>query len=183
MTKVFIGGSRRITRLSADVRRKIDRIIDHRSPILIGDASGVDAAVQRYLQSKHYEQVEVFCMGNHCRNNVGNWPTKMVPVDGKKKGFEFYATKDREMTNKATVGFMIWDGESGGTLLNILRLLRQHKRVIVYNNPAREFSDLEREADWQVFTAHCPPVVVEKALLRAKSEEKVRVRIRQASLF
>ena len=46
MTKVFIGGSRRVTRLNADVQRRIDKIIEQGFPILVGDANGADKAIQ-----------------------------------------------------------------------------------------------------------------------------------------
>ena len=63
MMKVFIGGSRYVSRLSADVRRRLDNIVEKRLPVLVGDANGADKAVQRYLQSKHYDLVAVFCAG------------------------------------------------------------------------------------------------------------------------
>jgi len=47
MTRVFIGGSRRLTRLNADVQRRIDKIIEQGFPILVGDANGADKAVRR----------------------------------------------------------------------------------------------------------------------------------------
>lgn len=155
MTKVFIGGSRRISRLNTDVRRKIDRIIEKRFPILIGDANGVDKAVQQYLYTKGYGLVEVFCAGEHCRNNVGSWPVRAIPTDEPKRDYNFYATKDRIMADEASVGLMIWDGKSVGTLLNVLRLIRQQKKVVIYVVPAKEFVDVKSAADWQGFVARC----------------------------
>ena len=46
MTAVFIGGSRRISRINVDVRARLDRIVENRLPILIGDANGADKAVR-----------------------------------------------------------------------------------------------------------------------------------------
>lgn len=183
MTKVFIGGSRRITGLAPEVRCRIDRIIQRRFPIMIGDANGADKAVQRYLKSRDYDLVEVFCAGERCRNNVGNWPLRVVRTEGVKSGFEFYATKDREMANESSIGFMIWDGRSVGTLLNVLRLLRQHKKVVVYTSPEREFLELGSETDWQTLASLCPPDVLERVLHRAASEQNARSTLRQASLF
>ena len=80
MTKVFIGGSRRVTRLNADVQRRIDKIIEQGFPILVGDANGADKAVQMYLRSRCYPKVDVFCTGGDCRNNVGDWPIRTVPA-------------------------------------------------------------------------------------------------------
>ena len=89
MTKVFIGGSRRISRLDAEVKRRIDRMIEKRLPVIVGDANGADKAVQDYLRTKDYDLVEVFCSGDSCRNNRGGWPTRTVPVPsgGKRKDF------------------------------------------------------------------------------------------------
>lgn len=36
------------------------------------------------------------------------------------------------MTNEADYGFMIWDGESRGTLNNTINLVMQHKNVLMY---------------------------------------------------
>jgi hypothetical protein len=43
--KVFIAGSRWLSRLSADVRSRLDTIIEKGFTILIGDANGADKAV------------------------------------------------------------------------------------------------------------------------------------------
>ena len=54
MTKVFIAGSRRLSRLNAEVKRRIDTMIEKDFTILVGDANGADKAVQRYLAEKGY---------------------------------------------------------------------------------------------------------------------------------
>lgn len=59
VTKVFIGGSRHIARLEAEVRRRLDRIVEKGLPVVIGDANGADKAVQRYLSDRQFEMVEV----------------------------------------------------------------------------------------------------------------------------
>ena len=60
--KVFIGGSRRVSRLDAPVRVRLDKIVEKGLPVIIGDANGADKAVQQYLFSKHYDKVEVFLL-------------------------------------------------------------------------------------------------------------------------
>ncbi|MCR4321357.1 MAG: hypothetical protein NUV74_13600 [Candidatus Brocadiaceae bacterium] len=35
-------------------------------------------AITRVLYEKGYKNVRVFCMGNECRNNIGNWETKHI---------------------------------------------------------------------------------------------------------
>jgi hypothetical protein len=89
MKKVFIGGSRRISRLNAEVRQRLDNIIAKRFPIVIGDANGADRAVQQYLLSKGYADVEVFCVGGYCRNNLGNWPSRKVAAETSERNFQF----------------------------------------------------------------------------------------------
>ena len=39
------------------------------------------------------------------------------------------------MAQAASYGFMMWDGKSKGTLNNILNLLQQQKKVLVYFSP------------------------------------------------
>ncbi len=89
MTKVFIGGSRRISRLNVAVRRRIDNIIEKGLPVLIGDANGADKAVQAYLHEKRYGPVEVFCSDETPRNNLGRWPIRRVRPGHSKRDFEY----------------------------------------------------------------------------------------------
>ena len=119
MTKVFIGGSRHVSRLNAQVRKRIDNIIEKEFPILIGDANGADKAVQQYLHSNHYKNVEVFCSDGICRNNIGDWEIRSISVGTRKRNVQFYSAKDRIMAQEATFGLMLWDGKSIGTLLNV----------------------------------------------------------------
>ncbi len=166
MTKVFIGGSRRVSRLGAAIRARLDKIIEKGLPVIVGDANGVDKAVQQYLFSKHYENVEVFCSGSACRNNVGHWHTQLIDTDMHDRGRQFYAAKDRAMAREATYGLMVWDGKSTGTLLNVLRLLWQDKKVVVYNVPERRFSELKSYEQWHSFIA------AYSAGLRSETEQK-----------
>jgi len=155
MTKVFIGGSRRVSRLSSEVRDRIDRMIEQRLPVLVGDANGADKAVQQYLHGRGYHSVEVFCVGGSCRNNVGGWPTRAVVAPKGKRGFDYFTAKDREMAREASVGFMIWDGKSFGTLVNVLRLVRQGKNAVLYNVPKKEFCTVRNDSDWGNLLAEC----------------------------
>jgi adenine-specific DNA-methyltransferase len=155
MTRVFIGGSRRISSLNAYVRAELDGIIHNGYTILVGDANGADKSVQKYLLDMHYINVIVFCMANGCRNNLGQWETKGVEVSGNRKGFEFYSAKDLEMVKEADYGFMLWDTKSKGTLLNIIRLLKSDKKTIVYVSPERTFLTLITQADIGDLLAKC----------------------------
>ena len=153
MIRVFIGGSRRVSRLDEQVRGRLDEIVRKKLPVIIGDANGADKAVQDYFRTCGYEQVEVFCTEGRCRNNAGNW--KIIPVPapaGGKHDFEYYAAKDRLMADEGSIGFMLWDGKSRGTLANVLRLIEQGKKVVVYLAPAKQFTTLRNMSDWDQFS-------------------------------
>jgi hypothetical protein len=148
MNTVFIGGSRRVARLNPTIRERLDNIITKGLRIVIGDANGSDRAVQGYLAERGHRNVVVYCMANGCRNNLGDWPVRAVEAAGE-RGFEYYALKDAEMAKAGDCGFMIWDGRSKGTLLNIQRLLSDAKPVVVYFAPERKCHTLraQRELD------------------------------------
>ena len=139
MTKVFIAGSRQIARLPAEVKNRIDTMVDKGFQILVGDANGADKAVQQYLADKAYPNVLVHCMENHCRNNVGAWPTFQVAAPQGARGFAYYSLKDRAMADAAEYGLMLWDGKSKGTINNVVNLSRRNKLVVVYVAPTETF--------------------------------------------
>lgn len=169
MTKVFIGGSRRISRLGAGIRERLDRIVDKNLAVIIGDANGADKAVQSYLHKRGFTNVEVFCSGSFARNNLGQWPLRTVHVTSDRRDLDFYATKDRELAREATVGLMIWDGTSIGTLLNVSRLVRLKKCVLVFDVPAKIHWELKNEYHWREF------VSCRGSELRAELERRTRV--------
>ncbi|MFQ5993318.1 MAG: hypothetical protein ACE5NA_12855 [Nitrospiraceae bacterium] len=141
--KVFIAGSRRLSRLNKDVKSRIDNIVDKGFTVVVGDANGVDKAVQRYLSSRNYRDVVVFCMEGGCRNNIGDWPTQTIRADERgRRDFGYYSTKDRAMAKEADYGLMLWDGRSRGTLGNIVHLVREGKAVVVYIAPDKCFYTL-----------------------------------------
>ena len=183
MTKVFIGGSRRVSRLNDEVRRRIDRIIEQGFAVVVGDADGIDKAVQKYLHSRGYERVEVFCTDGECRNNLGKWTVRMVPAPKGERGFQYYAAKDQRMAEEASVGLMIWDGKSLGTLMNVFRLLSQHKKVVVYIVPSKQFSTLKDGSDWKKFLSECGMDVRQRIEEYVQSYEWQPTREKQARLF
>jgi len=173
MTRVFISGSRHISRLEAQVQKRLDRIVEKNLRVLIGDANGADKAVQLYLHSKRYQNVEVFCAGSTCRNNVGDWKLRRVLPEAPDKTFDFYAAKDRVMSEQATVGLMIWDGKSAGTLLNVLRLLRRKKKAVVYYAPQHRFWELKNQSEWAAFVSRCDNELRNRVEQKASLEERV----------
>jgi len=162
MTKVFFGGSRNLSRLNRVIRERADNIVAKGFEVLIGDANGADKAMQQYLVGKGYKNVVVFCMGHTCRNNLGNWQTKVVTSKRDKMDFSYFAEKDREMSNHADYGFMLWDGRSKGTLNNIINLLQCSKYVLVYFSPSKEFLTLKKPSDLENLLQKCDPTTVQR---------------------
>ena len=139
---VFIGGSRSISYLHLEVKQRLNQIIAKGLKVLIGDADGADKAVQQHFKDHNYSNVCIFHMSNPnrkfngCRNNLSNWSTTAIDCSKGTTGKSFYAMKDRIMTKQSSVGFMIWDSESNGTLNNMKRLLNQGKPVVVHCSTA-----------------------------------------------
>jgi hypothetical protein len=150
---VFVAGSRQISRLPAEVKGRLDTMIEKGFQILVGDANGADKAVQRYLADRSYPNVLVHCMKDHCRNNVGNWPTREVAAPRGAKGFGYYSLKDCAMAEAAEYGLMLWDGKSKGTINNVVNLSRDHKPVVVYVAPTREFRTIKTFDDVKALLA------------------------------
>jgi hypothetical protein len=142
MTAVFIGGSRKLSKLNKKVTQILDRVIDKGFIVLVGDANGADKAVQNYLVNKKYNNVRIYCMQNGCRNNLGNWQTKTIEAPVGKTGFQYYSTKDLKMAQNADYGFMLWDSKSRGTLNNIHNLLKENKKVVVYLAPLKSVNTI-----------------------------------------
>jgi len=152
---VFIGGSRNLGRLNSVIRARLDNIVDRGLRVVIGDANGSDRAVQVYLAERGHKDVVVYCMERGCRNNVGGWAVRSVQANGE-RGFDYYALKDAEMARDSDCGFMIWDGRSRGTLLNIQRLLGSGKPVVVYFSPDRECKTIRAKEDLNALLTRCP---------------------------
>lgn len=136
--KIFIAGAKSITRLDAYVQRKLSSIYQKGFEVLVGDCYGVDASVQKYYADLNYSNVIIFSSNGKTRNNIGHWNVKNIPVPDGVRGFDFYAQKDIAMATEADYGFMIWDGESRGTLNNITNMVAQNKDVLVYLLPQKK---------------------------------------------
>lgn len=159
---VFVAGSRHISRLPAEVRSRLDTMIEKSLQILVGDANGADKAIQRHLAEKSYPNVLVHCMKDHCRNNLGHWPTREVEAPRGVKGFDYYSLKDRVMAEAAGYGLMLWDGKSKGTVNNIVNLSRERKPVVVYVAPIRQFCNIRAFDDIKGLLAQGDSVYVER---------------------
>lgn len=167
MNTIFVGGSRRVSRLPGPARERIKNIVSKGDRVIVGDAAGADKAVQKMLHDAGYDKVTVFCSGENPRNNLGAWPVERIAVGGSVKGFQFFAEKDREMARRGDFGLMIWDGQSVGTLLNVLRLIRADKKAVLIDAMAQKVLPIKSVADWLCLIKALDQAVVDE--LRAKS--------------
>ena len=155
MKTIFLSGSRTISRLNDDIRARIQNIIRNGFQIIVGDANGADKAMQKYLHGTGYRNVTVYCAGNNCRNNIGEWNIRKINVDPKLKGREFYTAKDKKMAASADYGLVLWDGKSAGSINNILELLKHQKFAVVYFSPEKKIYTLKSFNDADNLVKKC----------------------------
>jgi len=160
-------------RLSQQVKERASNLIDEGFLVLVGDANGADKAIQKFFAERAYPNVIVFHTGTSCRNNLGRWKTRPVAVDRAQRDFEYYAAKDLAMSQEADYGFMVWDGESAGTVNNVLSLLERGKKVVVYVSSKRAFLTLKSAADAAKLRDYVDPMAL--AALDKKIEFRRRV--------
>lgn len=163
MTKVFVSGSMRIKRLDENVLGRLGNIIAQDFWIIVGDASGVDSSIQKYLRDQQVDSVLVYCTGGLPRNNLGQWKTKAVRTTNKPGTREYYTAKDVEMANDCDYGLMIWDAKSTGTLKNTIELLKRKKKSVVYINKAKQFVRVREPKDLECLLGYMSRTSFEKA--------------------
>ena len=159
MSNVFVGGSRRISRLNVEVRKRLEQIVEKHLAVLVGDANGADKAVQDFFRARHYSNVVVYCTEGHCRNNLGQWSVRPITPPHRTRDFEYYTAKDAAMAREADFGLMLWDGTSAGTLVNVARLVAFHRPVVVYISSQRHFLTLKSREDLADLLASRPTAV------------------------
>lgn len=149
MTKVFIGGSRRLGQMNPELAHRLDNIIEKGLVVIVGDANGFDRVAQAYLADNGYRAVVVYCTAGECRNNVGDWPLHAVEYRGTDRGLAFYTAKDDAMLRDADYGLFAWDGKSKGTLRNVNKMAEQERPSSVYVSPIRKFVTVRSISDAQ----------------------------------
>ena len=141
---VFVSGSSKTEtkdspyyrkKLPKEIRKVLDKYMDEKVNFVVGDAPGIDRQVQNYLNSKHYENVDIYGPGTEVRYNANSkWRTH--PIDAPEYepySKEWLAKKDIEMERASTEGFaVILDEGSSATRKNIDRLVENNKDVKVY---------------------------------------------------
>ena len=143
--KVVLGGSRvlNLNRFPEQVELKLVDWINLGAEFMVGDATGTDASFQNYFYKRNYSKVTVYSSAGYIRNNIGNWPEKLIESGLKSKSSAMHAVKDREMTKHGDIGLMIWDGQSAGTLSNVIDLVELGKECFIYFAPEHEFYKID----------------------------------------
>ena len=139
MTTVFIAGSINVKHLHPKVQARMMNIIVSDYTVLVGDADGVDTAIQQFLHENGARNATVYCTGGKPRNNVGNWPVHGVTSYHPKGSRAYFTAKDIEMAEAADVGLMIRDAKSTGTLSNVVELLSRKRNSLVFLDKEKQF--------------------------------------------
>lgn len=179
ISRVFLGGSRKISRLNDGIRARLEEIAGRGMQVLVGDANGADRAMQRQLAEWGYPHVTVYFVGSAPRNNEGGWPTHHVPTPRGAKGFDFFSAKDRAMADAANCGMMLWDGESRGTLSNVENLVRAGKPVSVYVGPRRRFTSVCSQADLEALVAGLEPATASAGRVQEFADGRILLEARE----
>ena len=133
--RVFISGSKSISKLPEEVKSLLDSYIVTGAEILVGDCYGVDAAVQKYLDSKGCGNVTIYCSGVTPRNNFAPSAKVRSCAEAAKglTGSAFHYIKDIQMAQDCDQALMVWDGKSKGTAENIRRVKEMGKPYRIIN--------------------------------------------------
>lgn len=184
MSKIFISGSMNIENIHLKVVQRINNIISSNFTILVGDANGVDSSIQSILKEKKYENVTVYCSGNHPRNNIGNWTVKSIATDHKENTRSFFTAKDIVMAKDCDYGLMIWDLKSTGTLSNVYELLFQNKTSVVFVNKLKEFFKIASITDFEKLLSTMSNDAYLKANQKVNLSDKIKkMKNKQLNLF
>lgn len=168
---VFLSGTRKIDRIPKEVFDLIMEKMRVGAEFVVGDAPGSDKAFQLNLLKLKDVNVTVYSSTNPVRNNLGNWPTKFIDSGLKSKSNAMHAVKDRKMSEICDSAIMIWDGESAGTLANLLDVVAQKKKAFLYNFLDSEWINFEDQATLSSYLENYAKIR-EKSLKRLKRDRK-----------
>ena len=176
MTTVFIAGSISISRLHAKVQERINKIVSSDFDVVVGDADGADTSIQECLLKYQARKVTVYCTGDTPRNNVAEWPVHKVTSKAKAGTRAYFTAKDLEMARRSDYGLMVWDCKSTGTLSNVIELLKEKKKSVVFVNKKTDFVTISDRAGLN----HLLALMSDHA--RIKAEERIGLSSVVASL-
>lgn len=130
---VFISGSSKLKHLNENMKKCLDDYMSKNASFIVGDCYGADELAQKYLKSKCYEDVTVYCSvekpNKRCSYNkfVSLWKESQG-----KEGEEFYQVKDKAMCNACDEAVAFWNGNSYGVKCNLIRLIDMNKPCLVF---------------------------------------------------
>lgn len=176
MTTVFIAGSISISRLHEKVQERINRIVSSNFKVVVGDADGADASIQECLRTYNASKVTVYCTGEAPRNNIASWPVHHVQSKARAGTRAFFTAKDLEMAKNSDYGLMVWDCKSTGTLSNVIELLKEKKKSVVFVNKNKEFVTISDKSGLDHLLTFM------SAHARAKAEGKINLSEKISSL-
>ena len=176
MTTVFIAGSISISRLHERVQERINKIASSEFSVVVGDADGADTSIQECLRKNRAQKVTVFCTGHTPRNNVADWPVHRVESTAKPGSRAYFTAKDVEMARTSDYGRMLWDCKSTGTLSNVLELLSEKKKSLVFVNKNTEFATVADVSGLEELLS------MMSVHARTKAEEKIGLSAKIAQL-
>ena len=181
----MLGGSINFHSLPDGVIQILETWLDDGVGFLVGDARGIDTEFQRFLKLRSYENVRVFFSGSALRNNLGLWSATSVRAPSNARGAALHSAKDRHMTDIAGDGVMVWDGESVGTIANVLDLLDREKKCYLFVGPDDELLRLETDVEISSLSEKYPTPFSEarKRLDKVKKQELSKVSEESDTLF
>jgi hypothetical protein len=180
---IFIAGPRVISTLNKTIIEKIKHMIDEGYTILVGDANGVDKAVQDFCNNQNYKNVKIYATKGKARNNIGNWFVHNVEVPKNLKGFDFYAAKDYEMAKDADYGLMVWNGKSKGTLNNTINLLKMDKEILLYYSPENQFYMIKSLNGMKEFINRCDEETKKLFIELVNKDSQLKLNIESPYLY
>lgn len=151
---VFISGTSKLQDKSSTyyrsglpnpIKNEIEGYIRDRKKIIVGDAPGLDTAVQEYLADRGYKKVVVYGT-DHTRVNKGNFKEKVVNGSGYEEGSkEWHTLKDKAMQEDAMEGLavILEKGGASATRKNVEALINQNKKVKIYELRGSEKENLD----------------------------------------
>ena len=140
MNSVFISGSIALKGIPYTVEQSIKELIDQGTEILVGDAKGVDTAIQNYCKRLGYSNVTVYSIYPVPRYRVPEFKAKHILVNSELRTVrERQTVKDAAMTADCDYSLVIWDGKSRGSYQNIIRTIKSGKKVKVFLQPENRY--------------------------------------------
>ena len=131
---VFISGSSKLKHLNSQMTACLDKFIEQKASFIVGDCYGADELAQKYLKSKGYEDVTVYCSTETPRAKRCSYD-KFVSLwkeSQGKQGEDFYQVKDAAMCKACDEAIAFWNGNSYGVKCNLIRLIDMNKPCYVF---------------------------------------------------